>query len=230
MTSPATAAPPEKPSTRDRLVTAAFDLYGSQGFERTTVDQIASVAGVSRATYFRYFPNKESVVFPQHEAIADAVAARLDASRSDSRGDVGKALHEAAAIVLRHYLAEGELARQRYRLTRRVPPLRDAEIAGQVRYQHLFRQHLGRWFPAAEDAVLVEVLAHAVVTAHNHVLRNWLRGHESDPERALSLALNEVTERLWPGPRASVDRSGTRVLVFDSTLSPDQVLARLQET
>lgn len=42
-------------------------LFRAKGFEDTTVDEIASAAEVSRRTFFRYFPTKESVVFPAQE-------------------------------------------------------------------------------------------------------------------------------------------------------------------
>ncbi|WP_254773963.1 TetR family transcriptional regulator [Microbacterium sp. cf046] len=40
----------------------AFRLFAAQGFEQTTVEQIISTAGISRSSFFRYFPTKEDVV------------------------------------------------------------------------------------------------------------------------------------------------------------------------
>jgi AcrR family transcriptional regulator len=55
-----------------------MDLFVRQGFEATTVDQIAAAAGVSHMTFFRYFPTKESAVVedPYDPLLADAVAAQ----------------------------------------------------------------------------------------------------------------------------------------------------------
>lgn len=183
-------------SARERLTRAAFELFASQGFEHTTVEQIAEYAGVGRTTFFRHFPTKESVVFPDHSGLLAAVDARL-ASGSPATADI--ALRESAAIVLRHYLDEGDVARERYRLTRTVPSLRDAEIAGQLRYQRLFREHLRNWAEAEgrSDDLLTEVLANAIVTAHNHVLRAWLRGEEVDALSQLTAAIGDITDRLW---------------------------------
>ncbi len=62
-------------ATRDRLQAAALDLFLQQGFDATTVAEIAAAAGVSHMTFFRHFPTKESVVLddPYDDVIAGAV-------------------------------------------------------------------------------------------------------------------------------------------------------------
>jgi len=129
-------------SAKDRLAEAAFALFAERGYDRTTVDDITERAGVGRTTFFRAFRTKEDVIFPDHEVLLRAIEERL-------RGSTGRtaliAVTEAARLVLRHYLAEGERALTRYRLTRSVPALRDREIAGVRQYQRLFRVFLHRW-------------------------------------------------------------------------------------
>ncbi|WP_049785497.1 TetR/AcrR family transcriptional regulator [Cellulomonas gilvus] len=67
-----------RPSTRERLQAAALDLFLAQGYEETTVNQVAQAAGVSHMTFFRHFPTKEDVVLddPYDEVIAGAVRAQ----------------------------------------------------------------------------------------------------------------------------------------------------------
>jgi AcrR family transcriptional regulator len=55
----------KKAETRAALVKAAQDLFHRKGYEATTIDEIAEAAVVSRRTFFRYFPTKEDLVFPQ---------------------------------------------------------------------------------------------------------------------------------------------------------------------
>lgn len=210
-------------STRDRLVQAAFDLFAEQGFERTTVDEIAARAGVGRTTYFRHFATKEAVVLPDHDAVLAAVEARLGSGQPST---ATVALHEAARIVLGHYLAEGDVARRRYRLIRTVPALRDAEIAGQRRYQRLFRAHLNAWMAEQQDGsdLRAELIANAVVTAHNHVLRSWLRGTAEDPESELAEAITAVVPRLWSD--GTTDAS--QVVVLRTSRDLDRLLPQLQ--
>lgn len=183
--------------TRARLVDAAFALFEERGFTETTVEEITARAGTGRTTFFRHFRGKEDVVFPDHDLLLPRVEARLATATARTR-DV--ALREAARIVLDHYLEEGETARARYRLTRTVPALRDREDASAQRYLRLFREQIAGWYSADPDGRLrAELLAAAVITAHNHVLRRWLRGEtddvDTDFDSALTRALPGATPR-----------------------------------
>jgi AcrR family transcriptional regulator len=57
--------------TRSRLIAVSLDLYERQGFEATTIDQIAELAGIHRSTFFRYFDGKEAVLFAPMVASSD---------------------------------------------------------------------------------------------------------------------------------------------------------------
>jgi AcrR family transcriptional regulator len=161
-------------TTRDRLIDAAFALFEEKGFEATTVDDVATRAGVGRTTFFRAFRSKEDAIFPDHTAMLGAVRDRLDTATSST---ALVAVTEAARLVLSHYLGEGDRARLRYGLTRSVPTLRDREIASLQQYQDTFRTFIHHWMGGTPDTALrAELMANAVVTAHNHVLRRWLRG------------------------------------------------------
>ncbi|MFI6294606.1 TetR/AcrR family transcriptional regulator [Nonomuraea sp. NPDC050790] len=58
----------KKLRTRNELTEAALRLFAGQGYEATTVGQIAAAANVSRATFFNYFTDKEDVIFADNEA------------------------------------------------------------------------------------------------------------------------------------------------------------------
>jgi len=167
-----------KPPIRERLTAAALELFDERGYEQTTVDDIAARAGVGRTTFFRAFGSKDDVVFPHHEQVLVAVRDRLEAATPET---ASVAVAEAARLVLRHYLAEGDVARTRYRLTSSVPALRHREVASMQQYQRLFRGYIAGWQGDRPDAGLrAELMANLVVTAHNHVLRRWLRGLVAD--------------------------------------------------
>jgi len=210
-------------TARDRLVEAAFALFDEQGYDATTVDEIAERAGTGRTTFFRYFGSKEAVIFPDHDQLLDQIRGRLASAGRDARP---VAVTEAARLVLAHYLEEGELARARYRLTTTVPALRDRELAGMVQYQRVFRTFIHEWLGGGpESSLRSELMAAAVVTAHNHVLRTWLRGHTERPLEDFDTAMAEVLA-LFDQP-AHAPR-GSTVVVLRSSQDLEAVVPQLR--
>jgi AcrR family transcriptional regulator len=187
-----------RPSARDRLAEAAFALFGERGYEQTSIDDITERAGLGRTTFFRHYRSKEDVIFPDHDRLLEQIGERL---RTSSDGTALVAVSDAVRLVLRHYVAEGDLARRRYAITSAVPALRDREIASVARYQRLFREFIAGWMgdPGEPASLRAELMAAAVVAAHNHVLRRWLRGESPDPVAEVDQALGQVIE-LFAGP------------------------------
>ena len=63
----------QRQHTRSEIVRVAFDLFGTHGYEKVPVEMIAAEAGISRATFFNYFPQKELIL----REVASARAAKL---------------------------------------------------------------------------------------------------------------------------------------------------------
>ena len=68
------------PDSRGRLERAAYDLFLEQGYERTTVADIAKRAGLTERTFFRQYADKREVLFGGGLALQDAMLAALDAA------------------------------------------------------------------------------------------------------------------------------------------------------
>ncbi|MGW6143008.1 TetR/AcrR family transcriptional regulator [Streptomyces sp. NPDC055140] len=217
-----------KPAARIRLADSAFALFDERGYEQTTVDEIAERAGVGRTTFFRHYRSKEDVIFPDHDRLLALIKDRLDTS-SHSTGLI--AVSDAVRLVLLHYIDEGDLARRRYRLTSKIAVLRDREIASVARYQRLFREFIAEWMgdPTESASLRAELMAAAVVAAHNHVLRRWLRGETSDPVAEMDEAMREVLA-LFPAPSDTGDPGdgGTTVVAFRTGQDLDALLPSLR--
>jgi AcrR family transcriptional regulator len=65
------------------LTTVAQDLFVEQGYDDTTVDQIAAAAGMSKRTFFRYFASKDDLVIGKYDLLGDRLAEALDARPAD---------------------------------------------------------------------------------------------------------------------------------------------------
>ena len=101
---------------KEQVAEIALELFLSQGFEQTTIDQIAKAAGMSRATFFRYFPTKEDVILvltedharqtrdalerrPDGEPVWTALRHALEPAARAQGKNVAAALQTARAIV-----------------------------------------------------------------------------------------------------------------------------------
>ena len=204
-----------KPPMRDALVAAAFRLFAERGFEQATIDDIVALAGVGRRSFFRYFPSKESVVFPDHDGCLEEMNSYLADSAGDTEDPVARVC-DAARLVLRMYAADPVFSVRRYRLTREVPALRAHELSVVWRYERALAAYLRTRFAARPDGRLrADVVAAAVVAAHNNALRSWLRsGAETDPEEAVDEALRYVA-RGWSdeAPRGSAEHDRAEEVV-----------------
>ncbi|MCA6090778.1 TetR family transcriptional regulator [Streptomyces sp. SCA3-4] len=210
-TSGARRAAAQRLTMRRKLAAAAMELFATKGYEATTVDEIAAAAGVARRTFFRHFRSKEEAIFPDHDDTLVRAAGVLDAAppHENPLDTVCRGIKE----VMRMYAASPAVSVERYRLTREVPALREREIASVARYERLFTRYLlGHFDETAhhvgdDDPLLAEVAASAVVTAHNHVLRRWLRsGAQGDLEQQLDHAFAIVRETFGAGIGAGRER------------------------
>jgi AcrR family transcriptional regulator len=84
----------KKQRTRTMLIDAAIELCERQGFEHTTVDQIAAVADVSPRTFSRYFATKDAVILAMVDQMLEGVAAEMAAIPRD--------VSQLEAILLGH--------------------------------------------------------------------------------------------------------------------------------
>lgn len=159
---------------RRDLVAAAVALFRDQGYDDTTVDDIAAAAGVGRRTFFRYFRSKEDAISPDHETALARIAEVFESAHADEPAP--SLVLRAGETVFDLYTDDPALSVARYRLTHRVPVLRDRESASVDHYRRLFTRYLRRRFAAdGHDGDLrAAVIGSAVVAAHNLALRDWL--------------------------------------------------------
>ncbi len=93
-------------SSRETLAEAASELFLEQGYEATSVSDIARRAGVSRSSFFNYFTAKDDVFWAAFDARAATLDARLDERTADEAG-VRVALRSLAGEIAPDELALG---------------------------------------------------------------------------------------------------------------------------
>lgn len=88
------------PDARRRLVGAALELFGEQGYDRTTVAEIAERAGLTKSTFFRHFPDKREVLFAGQDMLCELLTSGIAGAPASSTPleAVGAALDSASAF------------------------------------------------------------------------------------------------------------------------------------
>ncbi|MEU0298653.1 TetR family transcriptional regulator [Streptomyces sp. NPDC006175] len=125
-----------KRRTREALLHTALRLFTAQGYDRTTVDEIAGAVDVSQRTFFRYFANKEAVAFAVQEAVDARFLAELrqrPAAESPFEAMRRAALDAWVAIAEADDDVTVELQMRAYRVIESTPVLHAAHM----------RRHIG---------------------------------------------------------------------------------------
>lgn len=73
-----------EPDARLRLVEAALHLFSEQGYDRTTVAEIADRAGLTKSTFFRYFPDKREVLAAGQESLSRLLVDGISSAPADA--------------------------------------------------------------------------------------------------------------------------------------------------
>ncbi|WP_455681099.1 TetR/AcrR family transcriptional regulator [Streptomyces paradoxus] len=186
----------KKIKTRQAIRTATYALIEEQGYDATTVEQIADRAEVSPSTVFRYFPTKEDIVIT--DEWAPVVMAELRARPRD----------ESWADVLRHVMRtaldlslaeEPEVTRLRARLGVEVPAVRARMMESMAATGLLLREALAERSGLDPGSLELRVFAMSVMGGLMEVSQYWAEtGHRDDIRDLVDRAL-DVMEHGLPG-------------------------------
>jgi TetR/AcrR family transcriptional regulator, regulator of mycofactocin system len=171
---------PTPPGLRERnrartyaeIADAALDLFERQGFDATTVDQIAGASGVSPATFFRYFATKEDVLFTDEQASALDLVARV-AERADHRTSV---LALAEPVVAFARSMPGPMSPNSRRLTNLVmttPSLASRSLRMRLRWERDVAAQLADESGLDSPDLVHTVVASTAVGCLTSGLRHW---------------------------------------------------------
>ena len=152
---PATV-PAAPPSLRDRASRAvrtevaevAMRLFQEQGFEKTTVEQIAAAAGLSRTSFFRYFATKEDVILGHLEEVRQRLLEALVARPEQE--PVWRSLRRAFDVLIEESLALPERGLAMARLVHDTSSLRSGQLGKQLGWQDLLVPEIARRLDVAD--------------------------------------------------------------------------------
>lgn len=213
---------------RADVAETALDLFTDNGYDPTSVDDIALAAGISRSTFFRQFRAKEDVIFADHEALLNELTVYLAASHPDP----WEAVCQAAVLVFRKFSEHRKLAQKRYHVVQAVPALRDRETIMVSRYERLFSDHLRQALPGLPTLDAIRFAA-AVTSTHNYVLREMMLASSRGSLRILEHELLTV-RRIFgvlstDDPAAAPAADDLVVAVFTRSTPTAEIARRIQD-
>jgi AcrR family transcriptional regulator len=184
----------KKQKTRESIQRTALRLFEKQGYEETTIEQIAAAAEISPSTFFNYFPTKEDVVL--YDAY-DPVAIQLFLQRpKDEPLNVG--LRQVLEGLAASFQRDEQMILARGRLFLEVPELR-ARIWDEVeRSQVLLAQMLAERTGRRPDDFELRVTARVVTGAVFEASQEWMR---SNGRRGLVELVNRALDVVESGAR-----------------------------
>lgn len=176
---------------RERLTAAALELFAAQGFEETTIDQVAERADVARQTVLNHFPRKVDFARAWGQARRD----QLTGSSSSADGDEG-----AEAAVRRFFAAAAERNERERDLTRAMlrslAPTEIFQFIGGVPSAVIKRgQERGEFVAEVDPAVASELLT----SVYFGTVSRWLS--DGPPPFDLAAALAQRVELVLSGLR-----------------------------
>ena len=171
----------KKHRTRLAIQDAALELFAEQGFEETTVEQIAARADVSTATFFRYFKTKSDVVFGGHgDERADHLPdlARAIIERPSSEDD----LTAVRRAVLRAWvpLLEPTRVLRQFRAAATSPLLHGLSSDLATRWQTTISDALAQRRHLAAPDPKCQLTAALVMATFSETINTWVRDGSDD--------------------------------------------------
>ena len=154
---------------RRSIAAAAVQLFVRQGYDATTVDQIARKAGSSRATVFRYFGCKEEILFHRYDLALNELRTLIRAER----GSDSQRIRRVLVAFARRLEAEGQAFRVELELIARNPRL----FARALVTLHVSADALARELTVGGDPLTelrARVLAHSGIAALQAAVCLWL--------------------------------------------------------
>lgn len=203
----------KKTTSRRTIQQHALRLFTANGYEATTVEQIAAAAGVSHMTFYRYFPRKEAVVESDDY---DPLLERLISARPADEPPL-MALHAAMRAALETILAtDRETVLTRVRLIMATPALRARLWIAHDSTRDLFARALARRAGVTEPDLAGIVQAGAALAANGAALQAWAEHEDADLLDLVDAAFAALTPHgagpvnVSPAPSAPGRRSGRR--------------------
>ncbi len=187
------------PNARERLETAALNLFVENGYEATTVAQIADRAGLDRATFFRHFADKREVLFGGEDVLAGLFAGGIRAASPDA----------TLTECLQAALAAADAAmtpQQRAKAAQRVQVVAantEVQERGLLKHARIAKSVTAALRERGKDELTARLGAEMATLAFSVAFERWMKANDDQPfspfaETALSDLQTRAAELMLP--------------------------------
>ena len=178
-----------RPNARERLESAALELFVEQGFAETTVPQITARAGLTTRTFFRHFADKREVLFTVEEEFP-ALVARLMADAPASLGPMMVIARGLETVAATRFEGLHEYLRTRRSVIQSDEGLREREL----RKNSVLSEAISREFRhRGVDELTSTLAAQVAVTVFSVAMGRW---RDQDGEQPLSELVHDTLRAL----------------------------------
>lgn len=181
--------------TRDAILEAALSLFAERGYIGTRVEDIAQEAGISRATFYKHFAERDQILEHLFGRLLGRAEVAVPASDDDPESQVRAMLDTTAATMLQDDL----LARFVYS----IPIRHDAVLPGGAAVPTVFTQIRGILETAIDDGQVrtdasLDLAMDMLGRAFESAMRDWAYDHIDDPRPRLHELLDILFRGLAP--------------------------------
>jgi len=177
-------------TSQAELEHVAFELFAANGFEQTTVEDIATAAGIGRRTFFRYFPSKNDVPWGTFELELERMRARLRACPCDVQ------LMDAirGALIDFNKVEPGQIPRHRRRmeLILRVPVLLAHSTLRFAAWRDVIAEFVAERTGQRPDSLAPQAIAHAILGVAVAAYQQWLDDENAELDALLDAAMRQL--------------------------------------
>jgi mycofactocin system transcriptional regulator len=166
----------------------ALRMFTEQGFEETTVDDIAREAGIGRRTFFRYFASKNDLAWGNFDAHLEVMRRALAAAPADE--PVLAVLRQAILDFNTYPAAEGAWLRRRMTLILGTPALQAHSTLRFESWRTVVAEFVAQRVNEPVGALLPQAVAAANLGVAVTAYEQWLREEDADLVAILDEALS----------------------------------------
>jgi AcrR family transcriptional regulator len=180
------------PNARERLEDAALDLFVENGYDETTVAQIADRAGLNRATFFRHFADKREVLFGGEDVLAGLFA---DGIRAAPPGATLAECLQAALAAVEVVMTP----HRRAAAARRVLVLAansELQERGLLKHARIAKSIAAALRERGTDELTARLAAETGMLAFSVAFERWMKANDDEPFLAFAdAALSDLQAR-----------------------------------